>query len=194
MARPEEGFTLTEVLVTVVITGIIAGAVTASIIIGLRTTDATVNRLSDSRDAQLAAAYFGTDVQGADKVLTSSATCSSEDSPVLDLVDETVASGDRRDVVSYVVRTRTEPAPRGEVKELRRVTCKVDGSTVVQEVNDLLLADDLDPSKPPVASVSAKQVELPVSVRGCSDVASWCRPGIDSQPYAYTLLGTVRAQ
>ena len=69
--RSEEGFTLPELLVAVVILGIIGGALTGSIITGLKVTDGTSERIGESTDAQLASAYFAADVQSASAVLPS---------------------------------------------------------------------------------------------------------------------------
>lgn len=67
--RAEDGFTLPELLVAVVILGIIGGALTGSIITGLKVTDGTSERIGESTDAQLASAYFAGDVQSATEVL-----------------------------------------------------------------------------------------------------------------------------
>lgn len=197
MGRTDDGFTLVEVLVTVVITGIIAGAVTASIIIGLRTTDATVNRLSDSRDAQLAAAYFGTDVQEAHEVLIApgDASCAPDKDRILDLLGPPDSSGPRY-AVSYISVVR-EPATtvRPEARELRRLSCTVAGVDVAGRT-DVVVADYL--ANPPVVScpqgcsTETRQVRLTVSALGCSAVAS-CREEIDRQAYEYTLVGTRRS-
>jgi prepilin-type N-terminal cleavage/methylation domain-containing protein len=194
MSRSEDGFTLAEVLVTVVITGIIAGAVTGSIIIGLRTTDATANRLTDSRDAQLVAAYFATDVQSADRVNPVNPpgppplTCAGpNETRVIDLVDDPLGGGEAS-VVSYF----TESTSPGRI-DLRRVACK--GTKIV---SDLVVASGLaNPgavmSCPGDVSCEPTQVKMTVSVTGCSKLTVSCRPGIDSQPYEYELLGTRRA-
>jgi prepilin-type N-terminal cleavage/methylation domain-containing protein len=60
--RDDRGFTLIELLVAIVIIGIIAAPL-GNVMIGyLRNTDATTARLSESHDAQIAAAYFAQDV------------------------------------------------------------------------------------------------------------------------------------
>ena len=65
-ARAQGGFTLIELIVSFTILGIIATGVTEGIMVGLRTTDMTNQRLQQSTDAQLVASYFTTDVQSAD--------------------------------------------------------------------------------------------------------------------------------
>jgi prepilin-type N-terminal cleavage/methylation domain-containing protein len=66
LGSSETGLTLIELLLVVVILGIITGAITTAFIFIVKTTDATNNRLSESHDAQMAAAYFVTDGQSAD--------------------------------------------------------------------------------------------------------------------------------
>lgn len=70
MRRREDGATLIELLAAVVILGIISAALTESIILGLRTTEATERTVSGSLDRQLASAYFYGDVQSSDDVST----------------------------------------------------------------------------------------------------------------------------
>lgn len=67
--RNEDGFTLPELLVSVVILGIISGAITGAIITGLNVTDGTSQRIKESTDAQLASAYFANDVQSSGTVV-----------------------------------------------------------------------------------------------------------------------------
>jgi prepilin-type N-terminal cleavage/methylation domain-containing protein len=62
-ARGERGFTLVELMLSIVISGIILAPITAGVIVGLRTTAETSNRLSGSNDAQLLAAWLTPDIQ-----------------------------------------------------------------------------------------------------------------------------------
>lgn len=71
--RRERGLTLVEVLVAVVISGIIFGALVQASLIGLRTIDNTNDRLAGSNDTQLVASYFTGDVDSADTISTTGA-------------------------------------------------------------------------------------------------------------------------
>jgi prepilin-type N-terminal cleavage/methylation domain-containing protein len=59
----DEGVTLLEVLMVIVILSIIIVPLTAAVIVFIRNTDATTDRMAESHDAQIAAAYFTQDVQ-----------------------------------------------------------------------------------------------------------------------------------
>jgi prepilin-type N-terminal cleavage/methylation domain-containing protein len=61
-AREDRGFSLIEVLITVVILGIIILPLTNAVIGYFRNTDETTNRLSVSNDVQFVSNYFGQDV------------------------------------------------------------------------------------------------------------------------------------
>jgi prepilin-type N-terminal cleavage/methylation domain-containing protein len=63
-SRPakEDGFTLVELLLAIVLVSVITLAVGDALIGFTRNTDATIHRLGESHDAQLSAAYFAQDV------------------------------------------------------------------------------------------------------------------------------------
>jgi len=61
----DAGFTLIELLVSVVILGFIVAALSTALIAVIHNTNGTSQRLAESHDAQVAAAYFGNDVQSA---------------------------------------------------------------------------------------------------------------------------------
>ena len=69
----DDGFTLPELLVSIVIAALIIGIAGNALITGFKTNDATSQRLSESHDAQVAASTFDRDVQSSDTVSTSDA-------------------------------------------------------------------------------------------------------------------------
>lgn len=77
--RAEDGFSLAELLVGIVVVGIIMGSIAAALIVGLRTTDQTTERLNESHDVQISSAYLANDVQSAASVsVTGAGTCASQ--------------------------------------------------------------------------------------------------------------------
>src|SRR4026209_1062589 len=73
----DDGFTLVELMVGMVITVIIFGAIAGAMIVSFRTTDVTQQRMSESHDAQISSAYLANDVQSAAAVqLGSGGDCS----------------------------------------------------------------------------------------------------------------------
>jgi len=69
--QQEAGFTLVELLVVVVILGIIGFALTNAVILGLKTTNSTADRVSGTSAVETLNSYFFEDVQSADAVTTS---------------------------------------------------------------------------------------------------------------------------
>ena len=65
----ERGFTLPELLVAVTVLGIIILPLTASIVVGVRTTGDAQQRLIEARGEQLTAAYFPSDVASSDTIV-----------------------------------------------------------------------------------------------------------------------------
>lgn len=61
--RGDDGFTLVELLVVMVILALIVAPLTAGVVVFLRNTDQTTDRLAESHDAQIAAIWFTQDVQ-----------------------------------------------------------------------------------------------------------------------------------
>jgi prepilin-type N-terminal cleavage/methylation domain-containing protein len=64
MARSveEDGFTLVELLIAIVLVGVVTLAIGDALIGFTRNTDDTIHRLGESHDAQISAAYFAQDV------------------------------------------------------------------------------------------------------------------------------------
>lgn len=71
----DSGLTLVELLVAAAITALIAPVLTSALVVGWRTTDATVERLGDNQDRLLVPSLFTRDVQAAESVTTSGAAC-----------------------------------------------------------------------------------------------------------------------
>jgi prepilin-type N-terminal cleavage/methylation domain-containing protein len=72
--KRDDGLTLIEILISVVILGIIMGAIANALIVGFRTTDETTQRFSESHDAQIASATLAKDIQSAVSIADTSAT------------------------------------------------------------------------------------------------------------------------
>src|SRR3954464_6554175 len=71
----EAGFTLVELLIGIAIAGMLITVIGSAMVVGLKTTDATTQRLSESHDAQISSAYLANDVQSAASIsLSPSAT------------------------------------------------------------------------------------------------------------------------
>src|SRR5215212_438489 len=59
----DSGFTLVELIITIFILGVIVAPLSAVLIFHLKNSDATVARMNETHDAQLANNYFAQDVQ-----------------------------------------------------------------------------------------------------------------------------------
>jgi len=66
--REERGFTLVEIMISMVILGILISSVGGALFISLKTTDATKQRFAESHDVQIASSYLANDVQSASDV------------------------------------------------------------------------------------------------------------------------------
>jgi prepilin-type N-terminal cleavage/methylation domain-containing protein len=76
--RPnDKGFTIIEILLSVVIGSVVTGALLQAMLIGLRTLDDTNARIAGSNDTQLVAGYFTSDVASAESVSTTGTTAHS---------------------------------------------------------------------------------------------------------------------
>jgi prepilin-type N-terminal cleavage/methylation domain-containing protein len=74
--RGEEGFTLIELVIVIVILPIVVGGIAAALIAILQNETTTFNKVADSADAQLISANFARDVQSAALVTTSGSASS----------------------------------------------------------------------------------------------------------------------
>lgn len=190
----ERGVTLVEVLVAITILVIIMVPLGNAMISFYRNSDETNGRLSESHDAQIAAAYFTQDVQSLGRrdygvtgfglqqsIEVSVASdgglfpCApgSPEAVVRFLWDDTTAGVVR---VSYVVQTV------GTERQLHRITCI--GSSAVS--SDLVLAHNLDPSAtvgPPACATSC------VGGGGAPAVPQWVKLALTLKSPATTGAG-----
>jgi prepilin-type N-terminal cleavage/methylation domain-containing protein len=70
----EGGFTLVELLIGMVIISLLIGAMGSALIVSLRTTDVTNQRLAENHDVQITSSYLANDVQSAADVSVANAT------------------------------------------------------------------------------------------------------------------------
>jgi prepilin-type N-terminal cleavage/methylation domain-containing protein len=172
----EDGFTLIELLVAIVILGAIVGAIGTSIVVGLRTTDTTTQRLSESHDAQMATSWFGSDVQSAgDVTLNAVDACSGGTALVaLSWTDAGIAK-----VASYFVRTTSAE------KQLVRAYCAGSAPKVETVIAHRLLS---------TGSVAAACVPAAT----CTGAHPWKPQTVtisvtDESGYAYTISASRRS-
>ncbi|MCA1710635.1 MAG: prepilin-type N-terminal cleavage/methylation domain-containing protein [Actinobacteria bacterium] len=147
----DSGFTLVEMLVAIIITGVVMAPLGTAIVVGLRTTDATNTRLAESHDAQFLGEYLVPDLQSAAQVEPAPTTtvCSSDGTGgVLRLrwSDPASTTMSVPVVVTYVVQTV------GTERQLHRILCT--GATPVLG-SDVVVAHALSASGPTVACASA---------------------------------------
>ena len=168
--RSEEGFTLVELLVTTMILGVVVGAVAASLIVGLKTTDDTNQRLAESHDAQMAAVYFAADAQNADDVSLSDGACGGV--PVVRFL-WSEASPAIQKVASYAVVTS------GAERRLVRHYCE---NGVL--VRDVVIAHELGTTDPAVACTP---------VPACTPTSGGVSISVTTEGgYAFSLSGSRR--
>jgi prepilin-type N-terminal cleavage/methylation domain-containing protein len=205
-AGRDDGLTLIEVLIVVVILGVIVAPLTAGIIAFLRNTDATTNRMAESHDAQIASAYFAQDVQNigvrnwtaapyptAQSIeLNAPAAgglypCGSGSNALVRFAWDDPAVGPpgvRR--VSYVVQVV------GSERQLHRVACDSAGAVT----SDIVVAHNVDNGTAPVitckttagAALACDTAALPATVT----LTLTLQTPANSSPFTVTLVGQRR--
>jgi prepilin-type N-terminal cleavage/methylation domain-containing protein len=168
----DQGFTLIEVLVAIVLMGIITAPLANVVIQFMGLSDLTTARVEESNDAQIAGAYFAQDVSSigtrdaADNLLQSVETaapygtglypCGVTGTPnaVVRFAwdDFTSSTTEQLVTVAYVVKTVSGRT------ELHRLRCV---GTSKSPVSDNLLSDDLDPLTAPVLACSTTCTAAP---------------------------------
>jgi prepilin-type N-terminal cleavage/methylation domain-containing protein len=170
--RPDQrGFTLPELLIAVTVLGIIMVPLTASIVVGLRTTGDAQQRLVESRGEQLTAAYFPTDVASADTIVPNDANPCGGAGPAVVVSFDWADDHSPTNEVSYVV-------PAGS-SDMYRKACQ---GGVVHSTN--LLASGL----------SGKPIVTCTPNADCSGTPSGATISVTGQSgTSYTVTGTRRS-
>ncbi len=70
--RNQEGFTLVELMIGMVIITLLIGAIGSALVVSLNTTNATNQRMSENHDVQITSSYLANDVQSAASVTVGS--------------------------------------------------------------------------------------------------------------------------
>jgi prepilin-type N-terminal cleavage/methylation domain-containing protein len=160
--RRDDGFTLVELLVVIVILALVVGPLAAAVIVYTRNTDRTIDRMAESHDAQIASAYFAQDVQSAglrDWSAPSSGfparesievdappmgpsavnPCGDSTTPnaVIRFAWDDLDSGTPSTVVVSYVLIGSPSAPR----ELRRITCDATGTSYLVVAHNVRSTD-----------------------------------------------------
>jgi prepilin-type N-terminal cleavage/methylation domain-containing protein len=199
LTRDDRGFTLVELLVTIVILGVVAVPLGNAIIGWLHNSEATTDRLALSHDAQISAAYFAQDVasvglresaypypskQSIERNVPADGglyPCGGASTPQAVIrfawTDPTGASTTQIVRVAYYLR------PAGVVSELRRIKCN--GSATE---SDVPLAHYVDPATVnPTCSSSCEDATVPQKVTLSFSVT---KPSVG--PYQISLTGQRR--
>lgn len=162
--RRDCGLTLVELLVVVAISGVIMPILVGTLVIGWKTTDDTVQRLSDTRNRNLTPSLFTRDVQSARTVTTTGSTCTSTGDTLLVRLawTETGTTG------SVVSRAASWVLTPGTDNQLQRRYCP-DGTTVDSTVTSAHgvvgtpAVSCLSATNATVACASAVRVDLAVT-------------------------------
>jgi prepilin-type N-terminal cleavage/methylation domain-containing protein len=199
----DDGFTLVELILAVLILGVISVPLGDIVFAFLRNSDATTARLLESRDVQIASAYWAQDVASigtrsptSPYPLTQSVETgvpyasslfpcgTSGTTPVVTLAwDDSPAPDDTTLVrVAYVVQT---VAGQGELHRLR-----CEGSAIA--LNDVTLARGLDPSTPPEVACSTACAAAPAVPKTVKLTLSLKDPKNRDNAYVVTLTGQRR--
>ncbi len=167
----DDGFTLVELLIATLILAILLVAVSAAMIVVLRTTGSTDVRLSESRDQQFAAAYFSEDAHGATTVsIGGTPKCGTDGAAVVEFVgqDFDAALTVTTKVVTYVVRAGSG-ADGSTTRELHRLLCTAPTATPAYPLSsprDVTVARQLaDSSATSVACIGAGCATVQLTVR-----------------------------
>jgi prepilin-type N-terminal cleavage/methylation domain-containing protein len=178
--RGEAGFTLVEMMMAIAIMAVIIVPLTGALVVSLRTTDDTSNRLAASNDAQLFSLWLPGDLQSTGNQssdVVAAPTANTECSGVTNLLRlkwrETLSSTTNTYVVAYAIQQVGTGSWR-----LQRYLC-VNGGTATTHV----VARDLSGSSAGSVSVTGTKVAVTLTE---------ATTGHDPTPYTFTVSGNRR--
>jgi prepilin-type N-terminal cleavage/methylation domain-containing protein len=166
-SKRDDGFTLVELLVGMLILSILIGAIAEALIVGFKTTSDTSQRFAESHDAQIASAYLARDVQGS-LAITNATTPSCGGGALISF------SLDGGKQISYYYG----PSSSGETQVTRRL-CDGSGAQILAHFADAGTPDVKCDGAPCNPAAQPKPDVVKISITEASG-------------YAFTLLGSRR--
>ena len=167
--KRDDGFTLVELLISVMLLVIITGALISAMIVSMRTVDATRQRITDTTGAQLVTSWIVSDAQNANHVNPSVSCLTGAGVKVLELA--ATAAVDNTTVTDVLYETEPTDATNFQ---LSRVVYTVSGATCTQVTKQQLVRD--------VDTAAGKTVA--VCTPACTDTAT--RVGLHVTAFATT--------
>jgi prepilin-type N-terminal cleavage/methylation domain-containing protein len=186
--QPQEGFTLVELLIGVVINGLIMSAIASALFVGLRTTTDARRNLGQSNGEQLIAYYFTGDVQSACNPALSEPACARTPNPS---TTSGSACGTTAQFAMDTFSTPTASAPEVTVGYglqsgvLTRFTCAYGATSTSSSVT---LAEKISSVAVtyPISGTCAGRYQLVVIATGSTE-------GIGTPAYTFTLCAERRS-
>jgi Tfp pilus assembly protein PilE len=174
--RRDEGFTVIELVIAIIIVTIIVVPITSSVILGMASTERAQQRTTDSTDQQVLASYFVNDVQSADTVTAGTSGCGASAALRLDWNEaQPLPATPGTFVGKTVVYSFTSS------NELQRLSCDTAGnSKTVLVVNAMAAA--------PVPSCDG--ATCPTSVQACASASPSTCPAVTLDDAATTNAST----
>jgi prepilin-type N-terminal cleavage/methylation domain-containing protein len=174
--RSEAGFTLIELAVAVSVLGLVMGAMVGVFVTLLKLSPTTGSTYSESHDAQLAASYWVTDVQGAESVTVGTRSCPTSRIGTTPLVSFQWATAGGVDLAVYQCRP-----------------VAVAGSTPQDDlVRTFFVIPNGAPGLAPTSTVIAHHVQPVRVVYETPTVATSRLTVTEASGYTFTVAGTRR--
>jgi prepilin-type N-terminal cleavage/methylation domain-containing protein len=149
----ERGFTLIELLVAVTILGVLSIAIGSIWAVMARSSEGTMDRLTQSRGPKVVGAYWTPDVNGSETVNPSGAVCGSSGTPLVSFLWRDDRYGNLLSTWSTVTS--------GSTATVARTRCTVEDGVVSSPVQTNTIAQNLAPP-------SATQVRCGAALEACA--------------------------